>query len=60
MLGPDGKPKQVSLQLGLSDGTSTEVVGGDLTEQQQVIVGLGGDRPSASGSAPPASPRLRF
>jgi HlyD family secretion protein len=60
VLGPDGKPKQISLQLGLSDGTSTEVVGGDLTEQQQVIVGLGGDRPSASGSTPPTSPRLRF
>jgi HlyD family secretion protein len=60
VLGPDGKPKQVSLQLGLSDGSSTEVVGGDLTEQQQVIVGLGGDRPAAPGSAPPASPRLRF
>jgi HlyD family secretion protein len=60
VLGPDGKPKQVSLQLGLSDGTSTEVVGGDLTEQQQVIVGLGGDRPSAPGSTPPAGPPLRF
>ncbi len=39
-----GKPKAVQIQLGISDGTSTEVTGGELTEQQQVLVGVGGDR----------------
>jgi HlyD family secretion protein len=58
MLGPDGKPKQISLQIGITDGTFTEVVGGDLAEQQQVIVGLGGgDRPAPAGAG---GPRLKL
>src|SRR5262249_47994671 len=52
-----GKPKAVSIQLGISDGTLTEVTGGDLAEQQQVLVGLGGDRPSSGGSG---GPRLKL
>ena len=58
ILGPDGKPAAVSLQLGIGDGTYTEVVRGELKEGHQVIVGvaLPGDRPSATGAAP----RLRF
>jgi HlyD family secretion protein len=53
-----GKPKAVTVRLGISDGTFTEVSGGDLTDQQQVIVGLGGDRtPAASGRG---GPRLRL
>ena len=58
VLGPDGKPAPVSVMLGISDGTSTEVVRGDLREGQDVIVGLagaaGGGRPTTSG------PRLRL
>jgi HlyD family secretion protein len=58
ILGPDGKPAAVSLQLGIGDGTYTEVVRGELKEGHLVIVGvaLPGERPSATGSAP----RLRF
>jgi len=58
ILGPDGKPTAVSLQLGIGDGTYTEVVRGELKEGHQVIVGvaLPGDRPAATGAAP----RLRF
>jgi HlyD family secretion protein len=53
-----GKPRAVTVRLGISDGTFTEVTGGDLTDQQQVIVGLGGDRaPAGSG---PGGPRLRL
>ncbi|MGH7314596.1 MAG: efflux RND transporter periplasmic adaptor subunit, partial [Candidatus Rokuibacteriota bacterium] len=34
VLGPDGKPKAVTVRLGLTDGTATEVLGGQLTEGQ--------------------------
>jgi HlyD family secretion protein len=59
VLGPDGKPAPLSLQLGIGDGTFTEVVRGDVKEGQMVIVGaaLPGDRaPSQTGTAP----RLRL
>jgi HlyD family secretion protein len=57
ILGPDGKPAALSLQLGIGDGTYTEVVRGELKEGQLVIVGvaLPGDRPSQG-----AAPRLRL
>jgi hypothetical protein len=58
VLAPDGKPRQITAQIGITDGTSTEVVSGDITEQQQVIVGLGGDRPAAPAGA--GGPRLRL
>jgi HlyD family secretion protein len=35
-----GAPRPVDLPLGLSDGTSTEVLGGELAEGAEVIVGL--------------------
>ena len=59
VVGPDGKPAALSLQLGIGDGTYTEVARGELKEGQQVIVGVAvpGDRaPSQTGAAP----RLRF
>jgi len=58
ILGPDGKPAAVPLQLGIGDGTYTEVLRGELKEGHLVIVGvaLPGDRPAATGAAP----RLRF
>jgi HlyD family secretion protein len=59
VLGPDGKPTALSLQLGIGDGTYTEVVRGELAEGQQVIVGVAvpGDRSQPqTGTAP----RLRF
>jgi len=53
VLDATGKPKAVPIQLGISDGTFTEVTGGDLTEQQQVLVGVGsGDRPSSGSGGP--------
>ncbi len=60
VLGPDDKPRQISIQLGITDGTFTEVAGGDLTEGQQVIVGQSADRPSTPGSGGSAAPRLRL
>ncbi|MBI1964357.1 MAG: efflux RND transporter periplasmic adaptor subunit [Candidatus Rokubacteria bacterium] len=60
--GPDGRPVAVTLVLGLTDGTATEVLRGELGEGQEVIVGLagaGGGRPGPGGAAP-AGPRLRL
>jgi HlyD family secretion protein len=59
ILGPDGKPKPVTLTLGLSDGTSTEVLRGELKEGQEVIVGLTGT-PPRGGQQPQSGPRLRL
>jgi len=60
IVGPDGKARAVPVVLGLSDGTTTEVLSGDLAEGQQVIVGAigaptGGARPTGGGG-----PRLRL
>jgi HlyD family secretion protein len=54
ILGPDGKPKAVTVQLGISDGTFTEV-GGELKDGQEVITGAG-ERPGAA--KPAGGPRL--
>jgi HlyD family secretion protein len=53
-----GKPTSIPIQLGISDGTNTEVTGGDITEQQQVLVGVGGDR--APGASTTGGPRLKL
>jgi HlyD family secretion protein len=56
VVGPDGKPAAIPLQVGIGDGTYTEVVRGEIKEGQQVIVGVlaPGDRPQG------AAPRLRL
>ena len=59
IVGDDGKPKAVPLTLGISDGTTTEVLRGDVQEGQDVIIGgatAAGGRPGGSGQAP----RLRL
>jgi HlyD family secretion protein len=61
----EGKPKAVTVTLGISDGSSTEIVRGDVKEGQEVIVGLagstGGARPApGSTTTPPPGPRLRL
>jgi HlyD family secretion protein len=58
VVGPDGKPAAITLGLGITDGTYTEVAKGDLQEGQAVIVGLvtAGDRAPQTGAAP----RVRF
>jgi HlyD family secretion protein len=61
VLGPDGKPKPVSLMLGISDGTATEVVRGELADGQEILVGQAGQqapRPPTGGSS--GGPRLRL
>src|SRR5205807_4713509 len=42
VLDADGEPQPVALRLGMTDGTATEVLEGDLTEGQAVIVGFAG------------------
>ena len=59
LLGPDGKPAAAQLTLGLSDGTFTEVLRGDLREGQEVIVGSAGGA-GRGASQPPSGPRLRL
>ena len=56
MLGPDGQPQSVALRLGVTDGSYTEVVSGDLPEGASVITG-GGPRPPAAAPQPDAPPR---
>ncbi|PYO26765.1 MAG: efflux RND transporter periplasmic adaptor subunit, partial [Candidatus Rokuibacteriota bacterium] len=58
VLGTGGKPQPVTLRVGITDGTYTEVAGDELKEQQEVIVGLGTspERPAPSSGGP----RLRL
>ena len=46
------QPRAVALRLGLSDGSMTEVLGGDLKEGQTVLIGTAG---APSGGAARAS-----
>ena len=39
-VGPSGDPEAVSVQPGISDGSATEIAGGDLKEGDAVIVGI--------------------
>jgi HlyD family secretion protein len=52
-----GEPQPVSVHTGLTDGTNTEVLDGDLKEGDPVVVdSVGG---SSSTSAPPSSTQMR-
>jgi HlyD family secretion protein len=48
-----GKPQRVSITPGISDGTYTEVVSGDLKEGQQTIV-----EAVRKSKGQPATPRM--
>jgi len=62
ILDAEGKPKAVAITLGISDGSATEVLRGDLKEGQEVITGIAGTNPQTRpGSTPSSSgPRLRL
>jgi HlyD family secretion protein len=51
VLGADGAPASVALRLGVTDGSHTEVLAGDVSEGTGVIVG-GGPRAQAAEPAP--------
>jgi HlyD family secretion protein len=50
----DGKPRPTPIKVGVTDGTRSEVVSGDLAAGQAVITDVQG-----SGAAPPAMPFRR-
>jgi len=54
--GPDGRPKPVVLRLGVTDGSATEVLSGELKEGMEVLTGLRNGPATQSG----AIPRLRL
>lgn len=56
--GPDGRPLEVRLRLGLTDGNATEVAGGDVSEGAEVIVGT--VAANAAKSSAGSAPRLPF
>jgi HlyD family secretion protein len=57
-VGSDGAPQAVSVRLGVTDGTYTEMLKGDLKPGDGLIIG--GSRGTAAGDGgPPASPRPR-
>ena len=58
VVGEDGKPHPVPVQIGISDGSRSEVLAGALNEQAQVIVGSGGSAEKAN--RPGGEPRLRL
>jgi HlyD family secretion protein len=51
-LGPDGKPQQVTLRLGATDGGVTELMAGQLEAGREVIIG-GGPRGTDASRTPP-------
>ena len=56
VLGPDNKPQPRRIKLGITDGTATEVIEGDLKEGEMIIVGQNisaEDRPQNNQQRPP-------
>ena len=49
----NNKPKQVKITIGISDGSFTEVVSGQLKEGQEVIVSMVGQNNDTQSSRPP-------
>ena len=59
--GGEGQPKAVPVRLGLTDGTSTELVSGDLQEGGEVIIGVAVDGKKDRGQKSKAGgPRFGF
>jgi HlyD family secretion protein len=56
--GTDGKPRAVAIMVGLTDGTYSEVVSGELQAGQDVLVGAPAATPGRQ--APASGPRLRL
>lgn len=67
LLGGDGKPRAFNVRLGITDGTSTELLVGpnapeaaDLKEGAVVITGTVAPGSAPGGAKPPSGPRLPF
>ena len=57
VLDPNGEPKAVRIMAGITDGTNTELVSGEIKPGDQVVVGV--DTKGSRGASP-ASPGRRF
>lgn len=55
---PTGKARPVDVQLGLSDGTNTEVTGGDLQEGMEVVTGEARADREEVATSNPFAPKL--
>ncbi len=55
-----GEPQPVDVRLGLTDGSATELVAGNLAEGTEVIIGVTEAGRSGSQAAPGGLPRGRF
>jgi len=60
VLGEGAKPAPVTVQIGITDGNFTEILGGDLKDGQEVLVGVSDPRGSSSPQQPGGGPRLRL
>ena len=58
LLGDGGKPSAITVQMGITDGNFTEILGGDLKDGQEVLVGV--TDPRAPATPQPGGPRLRL
>jgi len=54
----NGRPSPIAVTLGITDGVSTEVTGGDLRVGQSVLIGLGSDVGTTPPSGAVRMPRL--
>jgi HlyD family secretion protein len=52
----DGQPRPVSIKIGITDGSTTEVTEGELTEGALVIVGQSGGEAPSKAAGPTKSP----
>jgi len=60
VLDGNGRPAAVSVRVGLADGTHSELVGGDLQEGAQVIVGTQADAKGRAQQQAKGGPRFGF
>ncbi len=58
LLGSGGKPQEMTVRVGLTDGTMTEVIASELKEGMEVIVGTSMNAGSDKSSAQPRVPRM--
>lgn len=58
VVGDDGAPRAVAVRLGLTDGSMTEVVSGEIKEGGEVIVGLQATAAAPKPAAGTPGPRL--
>jgi HlyD family secretion protein len=59
-LSSQGKPIPVRVEIGISDGRNTEIIAGELTDGDQVIIGINKPQPDKQGDRAPPRPPGRF